>query len=83
MKYQIEATLVKDGGEPVHWQRFSDKALSEKDCLKMLSQPSMFKMQFRELDYYWTVGSGKAGKCDKLPKVVIENFTCTPLNPTK
>ncbi|UBX27931.1 DUF1187 family protein [Arsenophonus apicola] len=30
MKYQIEATLVKDGGEPVHWQRFSDKALSEK-----------------------------------------------------
>ncbi|WP_290603910.1 DUF1187 family protein [Arsenophonus sp. ENCA] len=41
MKYQIEATIVKDGGEPVHWYRFSDKALSEKDCLKMLSQPSI------------------------------------------
>ncbi|WP_334471055.1 DUF1187 family protein [Arsenophonus sp. PmNCSU2021_1] len=46
MKYQIEATIVKDGGEPVHWYRFSDKALSEQDCLKMLSVPSMFKMQF-------------------------------------
>ncbi|WP_339053234.1 DUF1187 family protein [Arsenophonus endosymbiont of Crataerina pallida] len=62
MKYQIEATLVKDGGEPVHWYRFSDKALSEQDCLKMLSQPSMFKMQFSEIGYYWTVGSDKAGK---------------------
>ncbi|MDR5615650.1 DUF1187 family protein, partial [Arsenophonus sp.] len=58
----IEATLVKDGGEPVHWYRFSDKALSEQDCLKMLSQPSMFKMQFSEIGYYWTVGSDKAGK---------------------
>ncbi|WP_409013973.1 DUF1187 family protein, partial [Arsenophonus sp.] len=44
MKYQIEATLVKDGGESVYWYRFSDKALSEQDCLEMLSQPSMFKM---------------------------------------
>ncbi|WGO83162.1 DUF1187 family protein [Arsenophonus apicola] len=78
MKYQIEATIVKDGGEPVHWYRFSDKALSEQDCLKMLSQPSMFKMQFRELDYYWTVDSGKAGKRDKFPQLLIENFTCTP-----
>ncbi|WP_339053919.1 DUF1187 family protein [Arsenophonus endosymbiont of Crataerina pallida] len=34
MKYQIEATLVKDGGEPVYWYRFSDKALSEQDAWK-------------------------------------------------
>lgn len=83
MKYQIEATLVKDGGEPVHWCRFSDKALSEQDCLKMLSHPSMFKMQFSEIGYYWTACSGKAGKRGKLPKVSIENFTCTPLIPIK
>lgn len=83
MKYQIEATIVKDGGEPVHWYRFSDKALSEQDCLKILSQPFMFKMQFSEIGYYWTVVSDKAGNRGKLPKVVIENFTCTPLNPTK
>ncbi|WP_162505622.1 DUF1187 family protein [Candidatus Arsenophonus triatominarum] len=37
MKCQIEATIIKCGGEPVHWYRFSDKALSEQDCLKMLS----------------------------------------------
>ncbi|WP_339053550.1 DUF1187 family protein [Arsenophonus endosymbiont of Crataerina pallida] len=80
MKHQIEATLVKDGGESVYWYRFSDKALSEQDCLEMLSQPSMFKMQFMKTDYYWTVGNGKAGKRDKLPKVSIENFTCTSLN---
>lgn len=83
MKYRIEATLVKNGGAPVHWQRYSEKALSEQDCLKILSQPSMFKMQFSETGYYWTVGSGKAGKLGKLPKVSIENFTCNPLNPTK
>ncbi|PAV00356.1 hypothetical protein CBG25_19440 [Arsenophonus sp. ENCA] len=81
MKYKIEATLVKDGGAPVYWWHYSDKKLSEQDCLKMLSQPSMFKMQFKEIDYYWTGGS--AGKRDKLPKVSIENFTCTPLNTTK
>lgn len=83
MKYQIEASIVKDGGEPVHWYRYSDKALSERDCLEMLSQPSMFKMQFREIDYYWTIVSDKAKKRDKLPKVSIENFTCNPLNPTR
>lgn len=83
MKCQIEATIVKDGGAPVYWYRFSDKALSEQDCLKILSQPSMFKLQFRELDYYWTVCNGKAGKRGGLPKVSIENFTCNPLNPTK
>ncbi|MFS1583695.1 MAG: DUF1187 family protein [Candidatus Arsenophonus phytopathogenicus] len=37
MKYLIEATLVKDGGAPVYWLHYSDKALSEQDCLKMLS----------------------------------------------
>ncbi|HGJ5904923.1 MAG TPA: DUF1187 family protein [Arsenophonus apicola] len=73
MKYQIEATLVKDGGEPVHWQRFSDRALSEKDCLKMLSQPSMFKMQFSELDYYWTAVNLKAGKPAQIKLI---NFIC-------
>ncbi|WP_334468225.1 DUF1187 family protein [Arsenophonus sp. PmNCSU2021_1] len=83
MKYQIEATIVKDGGAPVYWWHYSDRELSEQDCLKMLSQPSMFKMQFSEIGYYWTVGSGKAGKRGKLPKVLIENFTCNPLNPTK
>ncbi|WP_119711282.1 hypothetical protein [Arsenophonus endosymbiont of Aleurodicus floccissimus] len=35
--------------EPVYWQHYSNKALSELDCLKMLSQPSMFKMQFSEI----------------------------------
>lgn len=77
MKYQIEATIVKDGGAPVYWWHYSDRELSEQDCLKMLSQPSMFKMQFSEIGYYWTLVN------DKLPKVSIENFICTPLNPTK
>ncbi|WP_063653576.1 DUF1187 family protein [Candidatus Arsenophonus triatominarum] len=80
MKYQIKATIVKDGGEPVHWCRFSDKALTEKDCLKMLSQPSMFKIQFSEIGYYWNVGNGKAGNSGKLPKVSIENFSCRKVN---
>ncbi|HGJ5874075.1 DUF1187 family protein [Arsenophonus apicola] len=77
MKYQIEATLVKDGGEPVHWQRFSDKALSEKDCLKMLSQPSMFKMQFSEIGYYWTAINVKAGK---QAQIKLINFICKEIN---
>ncbi|SPP31576.1 Double-strand break reduction protein [Arsenophonus endosymbiont of Aleurodicus floccissimus] len=38
MKYLIEATLVKNSGAPVHWQRYSDKMLSKQDCLKMLSK---------------------------------------------
>ncbi|HGJ5876716.1 MAG TPA: DUF1187 family protein [Arsenophonus sp.] len=80
MKYQIEATIVKNGGAPVYWWHYSDKELSRQDCLKMLSAPSMFRMQFREMDYYWTVVSGKVGKCDKLPKVSIENFICREVN---
>ena len=81
MKYLIEATIVKNGGTPVYWQRYSDSKLSKQDCQKMLSEPSTFRMQFREIDYYSTVVSGSVGKRDKLPQLSIEKFTCNLLKP--
>ncbi|MFS1538909.1 MAG: DUF1187 family protein [Candidatus Phlomobacter fragariae] len=83
MKYLIKATIVKNGGAPVCWQRYSDRKLSKQDCLKMLSETSIFRMQFGEINYHWTVDSVSVGKRDKLPQVSIENFTCHPLNPTQ
>lgn len=61
MKYQIAATLVKNGGAPVYWQRYSDKKLSKQDCLKML-----LKCDKNEFNHY---------RQNEI-KIILERFSC-------
>ncbi|QTL38769.1 DUF1187 family protein [Xenorhabdus budapestensis] len=37
MKYQITATITKAGGLPVNWVRNSNKKLTKKECVNMVS----------------------------------------------
>ncbi|MFS1538862.1 MAG: DUF1187 family protein [Candidatus Phlomobacter fragariae] len=36
--------MVKNGGARVYWQRYSDRKLAKKDYLKMLLEPSTFRI---------------------------------------
>lgn len=73
MTYLIEATIKKDGGDPVYWKYYSDRELSKKDCLEMLSKQSKIKMKFMGIDYYWVISSGKDNRPSKLK---LEKFSC-------
>ncbi len=37
IKYKITATVNKHGGAPTTWIHYSDKALTYRECVKMLS----------------------------------------------
>lgn len=37
IKYKITATVIKHGGMPTTWVHFSEKKLTQAQCVKMLS----------------------------------------------
>lgn len=45
MKYQIEATIVKNGGTVVHWKRYSNTKLTKKECLKILGDDKHTRLE--------------------------------------
>lgn len=39
MKYKISATVIRPGGLPVEWVRFSKVKMTKAQCEKLLSKP--------------------------------------------
>lgn len=40
--YKISATIIKSGGEPVVWTRFSRREMTKSQCEEMFSTPGEF-----------------------------------------